>query len=262
MNVRFLLIPAFLLFVCNITSARVLINNGLTHIHSGKHGQVIKGMIQVKNAGTEPEKILIYQNGLIQTCDEKNEFVPVDRQARGLGKWLETNTDEKMIQAGETYEIFYTISVPQDSSLSGSYWSVIMVEVAEPVTSEANNKFSIASKVRYAIQIIADVGDMEYPKLDFEKVGFKPAQSANKIIQAKLKNVGKFMVIPKLLLEVYSKDGQKITTLESVSQKIYPFTCKDFEIEIKGLTAGKYDAILVADYGQDLFATNVVIDIQ
>ena len=258
---RLLPIAALLLFICQEIAAKVLINNGLTHIHSGKQGQVIKGMIQVKNAGAQPEKILIYQNGLVQTCDEKSEFVPVDRQVRGMGKWLETNTVEKLIQPDETFEIFYTISIPRDSSLSGSYWSVVMVEVAEPVTIEATNKFSIGSKIRYAIQIITDVGEMEFPKLDFEKVAFKPVQAANKVIQAKLKNIGKFMVVPKLLLEVYGKDGQKIITLESVSQKIYPFTCKDFEIEIKGLTSGKYDAILVADYGQDLFATNMVIDI-
>ena len=82
-----------------------------------------------------------------------------------------------------------------------------------------------------------------------------------RLYNANIKNLGKFMVIPKLMLEIYGKDGQKLLALEAPSQKVYPFTCKDFDIEIKDLPAGKYEAVLIADYGQNLFGTNLVIEI-
>lgn len=262
MFTRCLQATGLLLFICYWTFAKVMVINGLTHVHAGRQGQLLKGKIQVKNVGATAEKILIYQNGLLQTCDEKNDFVPVEGQVRGLGKWIETNVDETVIQAGETYEIQYTINVPQDTSLSGSYWSLLMIEGAEPINKALNSQFTVGSKIRYAVQIIADIGTPENPKLNFEKVDLKQAESGNKAVRAKLKNLGKFMVVPKLTLEIYSKDGQKIKAFESTYQKIYPFTCKDFAIEISGLANGKYDAVLVADYGQDLFGTNLVIDIE
>lgn len=262
MCLRGVQVIGLLMLFCPWVSAKVMIVNGLTHVHAGQHGQLLRGKIQVKNVGTAAEKILIYPNGLVQTCDEKTDFIPPDRQARGIGSWIETNVDETVIRAGETYEILYTITVPPDTALSGSYWTLLMIEGAEPVNKEVANQFTVGSKIRYAVQIIADIGTPESSKLNFEKVAFKQTESTRKIVRAKLKNLGKFMIVPKLTLEIYSKDGLKIKAFESAYQKVYPFTCKDFEIEISGLTNGKYDAVLVADYGQDLFGTNLVIDIE
>jgi hypothetical protein len=253
----------FLLLVSTCASAKIVILNGLTHVHTAAGGQVVKGKVELKNIGTESEKVLVYKKGLVQTCDQKTDFVELSAQPRSLGSWLETNVDEKVLQGGEVYELLYTVNVPKDSVLNGSYWALLMVEGADPGGQEAGKQqLGVVSKIRYAIQIIADIGSFENPKLNFENVAFKPGVSAGKMVHAKLKNLGRFMVTPKLVLEIYSKEGEKIKTFETVSQKIYPFTCKDFELEIKGVKPGKYDAVLIADYGQDLFGTNLVIEIE
>ncbi|WP_028663674.1 hypothetical protein [Runella zeae] len=250
-----------LMLVSGWVSAKIIVLNGLTHIHSGNQGQAMNGKIQVKNVGTSPEKVLVYKKGLVQNCDGKVDFVEVGADARTLGKWLETNVDEKVLEAGESYEILYTIRIPQDSTLGGSYWGVLMVEGAPPLFKEKEGSLAIESRIRYAIQVVLDIGIAESPQLHFENVALKKANPKQKIVQAKIKNLGKFMVIPKLMLEIYGKDGQKLLALEAPSQKVYPFTCKDFDIEIKDLPSGKYEAVLIADYGQNLFGTNLVIEI-
>lgn len=260
LSLRFL----FLLLLLNsfTATAKIVVLNGLTHIHNTGSGQVVTGKVQVKNVGLKPEKVLVYKKDLLQTCDGKTDFAESGSQERSSAKWLETNIDEKLLKEGEEYEILYTIRIPQESSLSGSYWSMLMIEGADPVNEELQKGVSIGSKIRYAIQVITDIGITENPKLSFENILFKKISPQVKTVNVKLKNPGKFMVRPKLLLEIYSKDGQKLKVLESTSQKVYPLSCKDYEIEIKDLPKGTYDAILVADYGADLFGTNLVIEIE
>lgn len=260
LSLRFLLF--LFLFHSLSATAKIVVLNGLTHIHNTGLGQVVTGKIQVKNVGLKPEKVLVYKRDLLQTCDGKNDFAVAGSQERSSAKWLETNIDEKLLKEGEEYEILYTIRIPQENVLNGSYWSMLMIEGADPVNEELQKGVSIGSKIRYAIQVITDIGTVENPKLSFENIFFKKTSPLIKTVNVKLRNPGTFMVRPKLLLEIYSKDGQKLKVLESTSQKVYPLSCKDYEIEIKDLPKGTYDAILVADYGADLFGTNLVIEIE
>ena len=257
----FLLI--FLMGSISSVFSNIVVTNGLTHLHAGAGGSTISGRIQLRNDGGKEERFLVYQQDLLLSCSQEPDYKVLGSHNRSLGSWLKTNVDERVLKPDESYEITYTITVPNNVVDLGTYWDMIMVEVGEPVSEKNAQGLTIQSKVRYGIQIITDIGVVESPKLIFEKIDFKKAEKEgeSKTIQIKLRNDGKFLAMSKINLEIFDSVGEKIKVINGFQKKVYPGYCNDFDIELKDLPKGKYDGILVADNGKDLFGENVTIEI-
>ena len=252
----------FFLIAVNIQlSASIMVLNGLTHIHTTSAGSQIKGKILVKNQSAKESRILLYTQDLMVSCGQNVEYTDINKHNRSLGNWLKTNIDEKILSPNEEYTIHYTINIPQENVEKGTYWSVLMVEGADPIKEETNNGMQVNSKVRYAIQVLADIGGFESPKLSFEDVKYDGKDKVNKTIKITMKNEGAFSAKTKISLEIFSDKGEKIKTLEAIQKRIYPNLCNDFEIELKGIPKGKYEGIIVADNGKDMFGSNITLDV-
>lgn len=251
----------FLIALSVRLSASILIMNGLTHIHTTTKGSQVNGKIVVKNESKKEARVLVYKQDLISTCGKSIEYTEINKHRRSLGNWLKTNIDEKLLAPGEEYTIQYTINMPQEDLEKGTYWSVLMVEGANPVKEENKAGMQINSKVRYAVQVLADMGSFESPKLGFEDVQYDGKTNADKIVKVKLKNEGVFSAKTKISLEVYSEKGDKIKTIEGLSKRIYPNLCNEFEIILADLPKGKYEGVLIADNGKDMFGSNITLDV-
>lgn len=250
-----------LLFVSSNSFASIVILNGLTHTHEIANGNVITGKIQVQNNGKKEAKILIYLEDLLVSCDKQVDYAKINSHNRSLGEWISMNVQEKIIQSNEVYEISYSISMPKDVKYSGSYWSAIMIEGVDPIKEDIEKGVKIDSKIRYALQIIANVGNIENSKISFENIGFTKKDSTIQQLNVKLKNNGAFVSNTKLSIEIYDNSGKQLKTIESSLRRIYPEKCNDFEILIKDLPKGTYNGVLIADNGKDLYGANVTLEI-
>jgi hypothetical protein len=242
--------------------ASVLITNGLTHVHNTQTGGQVTGKVIVRNESKKEARIVIYQQDLVSTCGSSIEYRAINQHNRSLGNWLKTNVDERLLSPNEEYTIHYSISIPKEQVENGTYWAVLMVEGADPIKEEQANGMQVNSKVRYAVQVLADVGAVQSPELTFENVKLEGDKSADKSLKIKLKNAGLYSTRAKLALEVYGEKGEKIKTFEALQRRIYPNFCNDFEIVLKDLPKGKYEAVLVADNGKDMFGSNMTLDIE
>lgn len=262
-NFRWLLLQFICAFIIPLASyAGIQVQNGLTHTHSGIQGNVITGKIKVRNVGIKTERIIIYKQDLSLSCDSSLEYHEVGFHPRSSANWIQTNIDDKILGPNEDYDIIYTITIPNNADLSGTYWNIVMVEGADPVKETAENGIKISSRVRYAIQMLVDVGTFQSPQLNFENFAYKKNQAGNQIVHVKLLNKGNFATKAKLMLEVYGSNGEKLKVIEAQPKRFYPNKCNEFELELKGLPAGKYEGIVVADTGKDLFGANISISIQ
>lgn len=241
----------------------VTILNGLTHVHSGDAGSTISGKIKIRNDSSKETKIIIYQQDLLLSCDKSAifEYKDVNTNPHSLGNWLKINVDEKILAPNEDYDLSYSINVPKSFNQNGSYWTVLMIENAEPIKDQNNQMFQVGSKVRYAVQLIAEIGDYESPKLQFENVEYKKGINAANYIQVKLKNTGNYSTQTQIMLEIYDLQGNKIKSFQGTLRRIYPNLCNVFELEITGLAKGNYEGVIIADNGKDLFGSNVSIKI-
>lgn len=242
--------------------AGIVILNGLTHTHQIQAGGEFRGKITVRNDGSKETRFVVYKQDLRFQCSGSSiQYANDNSHSNSLGKWIETNVEEKLLAPAEEYTLFYTIRVPSTQNSTGSYWTTLMVEGADPVREETKNGIVVGSKVRYGVQIIADVGVFESPQLSFLDVKIKNGPVNTKYLGVKIENTGKFSMQVKINLEIYDAEGKKIKTLTGSSRRIYPANCNQFEIDLSTLAKGKYEAILVADNGKDLFGVNVSLDI-
>jgi hypothetical protein len=241
--------------------AGIQVQNGLTHTHSGIAGNVMTGKIRIKNVGKKEERILIYKQDLSLSCNGSLEYSELGNNTRSSGNWIQTNVDETVIGINEEYDIIYTITIPNTPDLSGTFWNIIMIEGADPVKEEADKGMKVSSRIRYAVQMTVDVGTFQSPQLAFENFAYKKNQAGNQLINVQLANKGDFASKTKLILEIYGANGEKLKVIESQSKRLYPKKCNDFELELKDLPVGKYEGIVVADNGKDLFGANISITI-
>jgi hypothetical protein len=260
---------SILLLLLFISSTKVfsgvVILNGLTHVHSGDAGSKIDGKIKIRNDSSKENRIIIYQQDLILSCDNTSifEYKDVNSNPRTLGSWLKVNVDEKILAPHEEYDLSYSINIPKNLTQKGSFWTVLMVEGADPIREKESQSLQVGSKIRYAVQLITELGTYESPKLQFESVEYKKGVNiASNIVQIKLKNIGTYSAHTKVLLEIYDSKGTKLKVFQGSVRRIYPNLCNVFELEIKDLPKGIYDGVIIADNSKDLFGSNVSIKIE
>lgn len=244
-----------------LANSAIVILNGLTHTHSIVGGQKITGRIQIRNESNTPARVLVYKQDLIAKCGMGNNYVDSSSLPYSLSPYLKTAVDEKLLAGNEEYVLYYNIEVPPASLKDGSYWSLLMVEAADPIKEQQPNGMNINSVVRYAVQIIGDYGQLDSPKLTFEDIKINNANDTLKVLNMRIKNDGLFTTSTKVILELYNPLGEKVKVIEAIRRRIYPNSCGEFEIELKQLPKGKYDGIIIADNSKDLFGANVSIEI-
>ncbi|WP_435356570.1 hypothetical protein [Emticicia sp. SJ17W-69] len=250
----------FLCLLLNVKSfAGIVILNGLTHQHDVTQGNTIIGKIKVQNNGKKEARIMIYHQDLKVSCNSQIEYDTINSHTRSLGHWIKSNVEEKLLQSDEIYDITYSVSIPQNLKQLGSYWSVIMIEGADPIKEDEEKGVKIDSKVRYAIQVMVNVGTVESSKINFENIDLTTKDNSVQVLNVKLKNEGIYISKAKLSLEVYDDSGKNLSTFESSLRKIYPNKCNTFEIIINGLPKGKYNGVLIADNGKDLYGANITL---
>ena len=136
-----------------------------------------------------------------------------------------------------------------------------MIDVDKPINEDNQYGVQINSKIRYGVQIIANVGNRVNPEIQFENIEIAKKSSGKHMLGVVVRNNGQYLVQPTLILELINKNGESVKKVEALFKKVYPMNCKGFEIELDGVPEGDYDAVLVADYGGDIFGTNITITI-
>ncbi len=259
---------ALLLIVFSSSSlhANVIILNGLTHVHNGEKGKQIKGEIILQNLNKEnAQRVTVYLQDVLQSCDGKTEYTKSGSHLRSLGDWITFNTTEKLLNPNEKFVITYFINIPEEINVEnidyGSFWSALMIDVDKPINEDNQYGVQINSKIRYGVQIIANVGERVNPEIQFENIEIAKKSAGKYMVDIIVRNNGLYLVQPTLILELFDANGNSIKKVEALFKKVYPMNCKGYEIALDDVPVGDYDAVLVADYGGDIFGTNISISI-
>jgi hypothetical protein len=252
-----------LIILAQQAQASIVILNGLSHTHDvPQAGTKIQGTVRIKNQGSKDSRIVVYGQDMVADCGKGVSYTQPGTHKRSLGGALTTNVDERNIGPEEEYDLRYTIALTDKHSQLGTYWQVLMVEVADPIREEAKNGLQVNSKIRYAIQVIVNVGTLDSPQLSYEHVDFTKVDPKHNLLKVTLKNNSLFGTRAVMVLEVYDVSGKKVKVTEPGNRMLYPGYCSTFEIPIDDLPKGKYDCVIVADTQKDLFGSNVSLQIE
>ena len=254
-SLLFLLMP-------RVTEAGVSVIGGLSHKKQAEIGETYKGLILIRNTGDEPQEVKVYQNDYLFFFDGRNAFGEPGKDPRSNANWLIFNPHRLTIPPNGTATVNYTIKVPEDPNLVGTYWSVLMVEgipETSPESSKAEKdetKIGITQVMRYALQMVTHIGDTGERKLKFLNTKLLKEEK-QRILQVDIENIGERYLAHFLWAELYDEQGRYIGKFEERRLGTYPGTSVRYRIDLSQVPEGNYKAMVVADCGGDyIFGAN------
>ncbi|PIB34031.1 hypothetical protein BFP72_00590 [Reichenbachiella sp. 5M10] len=256
---KHLILFLFLIGTTLQSQGSVTVLNGLSHMYSGQSGEEIRGHVVLLNTSDQTERVRFELNEAIFSCDSSRVFTNREAHSQSSSAWFASDVMDKELAPNEQYIYDYSIHIPEDESLQGSYWTVLMVSVENSVSAEQlMSGVSIDSKVRYAIGLMTHVNAFDQVQLDFDDVELAlDTLDYAQALDIRLKNDGQFIEGVSLILEVYDMDGEKVTDIYSDRNMVFPGVCKRYLMDISSLPDGEYYCLLLANARDEYAGTSI-----
>ncbi|HOS97236.1 MAG TPA: hypothetical protein PLU54_06240 [Deltaproteobacteria bacterium] len=260
---------ALLAWLPPAAQADISVEGGLTYEKTSRPGEQYQGVIMLKNQAEAPREIKIYQTDYRFDCEGKTTYGEPGTTPRSNARWMTFSPGRVIIPPKEKASITYTIAVPADESLRGTYWSMLMVEVIPEKSPEASGpektrqpSLGIIQVMRYAVQIITHVGDTGSREVKFLQTKVSRENGA-RILQVDVENTGERLVRPQVWTELFGGDGASLGRFPGEQYRLYPGTSRRFSIDITSIPAGTYKTLVVADCGaDDLFGITYTLKLE
>jgi len=252
------LILFMLALLCGLTPcfAGINIRGSLTQEKAAKPGETYRGIIVIQNSGKAPSEAKIYQTDYLFFCDGRNFYSDPGKSPRSNAGWITLKTRRMTLPPGQAAEIPFTAKIPEDASLSGTYWSMIMVEELsrpEPNSDkekEGDVQVGVKTVLRYGVQVVTHIENSGLRKLKFSKTELK--RENNKVIlQLDIENTGERWLRPSLSAELFDNKGKLVGRFMGGNFRVYPATSVRMKIELSGVPKGTYKAMVIADNRDD-----------
>jgi hypothetical protein len=263
MNVRIFAFTAGLLCVPLLSSAAIIVTGSLTHEYEVAPGASYEGSIDVLNQGNDPQEVKAYQTDYSFSADGKVLYGDGGSLPRSNARWITMSPRQFTIPPNETVTIRFTVQVPSDAAMKGTYWSVVMVEPVPPGSAESsasgpkNIGMGISQVLRYAVQIVTHIGASGTRLLKFSQIQLA-AESEKRVLLVDVQNTGERWLRGTLWVDLYDSAGKHLAKLDGGRQRIFPGTSVRFSVDLVGVKQSTYKALIVVDCGgDDVFGTNV-----
>lgn len=257
-TIAFILLSALTSFI----SANIVVINGLTHENTALPGEKYRNSIQIQNAGDEKQSVRIYPRDYWFSHSGESKHDLPGSLPRSNAAWITYTPQLITLEPREKAIIEFEVNIPDNDSLIGTYWSVIMIEgITTPDTTATSRGVKINTAIRYAIQIITNIGNTGSKDLQF--IGFELTKEANlNVLNVSIENSGESILKPELNLEVFDDSGNSIGVFKADRRKTFPGTSVKMSLVLEGIKPGTYSATLVADCDEDhVFGTNFSLEI-
>lgn len=216
-------------------------------------GESYEGTLTLTNDGNRLQKVAVYQTDYLCFSDGSNQFGVAGELKKSNADWITFNPNQIEVPPHQSSWINYEVRVPDDSSLIGTYWSLLMVEEVPELQDSLNNlkhnQTGIRHVVRYGIQCITHIGDTGHHGLNFTGTRLVKGESHQKELQVDVENIGERWAMPTAWIELYDISGRRVGRFESEKKRIFPGASVRFRINLSDAPSGKYKTLIVLDTG-------------
>lgn len=260
-----LVLSAFMFVFCPVVIwSQVVVSTKLVMESTALAGQSYPGIVGIKNIGGRDERVTLYLRDYIFSADGSNIFGEPGTTQRSNAAWIQLKRQEVKVAPGQTQEVEFAVTVPANENLSGSYWSLLMVEsitasVRNPEREE--DEVGVVAGVRFGIQVVTNIGDTGRRRLSFLNAGLDRKDGAG-VFRVDVENDGERRLTPKFYLELYGEEGTYEGRYNHRSIGLYPGSSTALVFPLEGAAAGKYYLMVVADAGgSDVFGAQYSVEV-
>ena len=227
-------------------------------------GENYKGSIVVSNQTNQPQSARVYQTDYRFASDGTAHYDDPGTQARSNASWVTPQTSRVVIPPNSQVNIPYSVAVPQNDSLKGTYWSLIMVEGAPvepgPTTNGGKPTVGVGAVMRYAIQLATHIRTSGTRTVQFTAPAATKQPNGGAVFDVDMLNTGERGYRPKLWIEVYDAQGVLKAKATQTRGLLYPGTSLHQHFDLGTLASGTYKAVVFVDSGEDtVFASQYTI---
>jgi len=242
----FLLISIFPL----ISIASIEVVGSLRHVHKGMRGDVYKGEIKINNSGDTDQEVKIYQTDLLYNYEDFTFYDEPVTHSRSNATWIKFSPKTVIVKANETIYVQYEVTIPNSDTITGTFWSVLMVEGVIPIDPHQPGQLNISTVTRYAIQMVTEIEEQGVGKLEFMDPSLL-TEDDKLFLVVDIVNTGEHYIAPEVSIELFNEAGESVKLIKAPKKGLYPTTSARFKFDLKGIESGKtYETLIIAT-GQD-----------
>lgn len=246
-NRNILSLLLFLFFIPFCTFASVEVIGSLRQVYQANPGEVIKGQIRIQNSEATDQEIRIYQTDLLYNLQDQTFYDEPGAHTRTNAGWIQYSPKTVVLKSMESRTIEYEITVPLGDTLTGTYWSVIMVEGVNPIDPNRKGELSISTVTRYAVQIVNEMNNKGTGSLKFLEPTLVKGDNDKLFLAVDITNEGEHYISPEISMELYDEDGNSVKTITAPKRGLYPKTSARYRLDLEGVPSKKtYKAMIVA----------------
>src|SRR5690625_2250695 len=118
-----------LLFLQTAAFAQIEVVGDLSHRFELLPGGRVTGEVKIRNSSDSVASASVYLEDVIYDGREAL-YLPPGEFEHSSASWTTINPPSVDLAPGETQDVTFRISVPDDSSLDGTYWTSVIIENA------------------------------------------------------------------------------------------------------------------------------------
>ena len=235
----------------------------LIYKYSAQKGEKYSTVLKVHNTGDSDQAIRIYQHDYLYDHEGTSFYNEPGSHKRSNAPWTQYGPKTLLLRGKETQDVQFEITVPDNDSVVGTYWSVLMVEGVSQLDPNAKGQLNINTSIRYAIQFVTNIGQTGTGQLEFQKPGIV-AEGDKLFFDFILLNTGERLISPDVSMELFdAATGKSVKVIKAPKKGMYPTTSTKWRFPLEGLPPKKtYQAVIVADgSGDDVFGLEYTLEL-
>jgi hypothetical protein len=261
--IRLLTLVAALATFAIDAQAQIAVVGSTVEERTSAAGESYTGSILVRNLSDVDQPVRIYQTDYLFFADGTSHYNDPGTTARSNAKWITPTVRSLLVPPRSEMSVSYTVRVPQGDSLSGTYWSIIMVEGAPNEANRASAgqpQVGVGVVMRYGVQVATHIKATGARKVSFANTKFITSQDGTQTFELEVTNAGERAYRPALWIEVYNEQGELKASARQERGLLYPATSLKQVFNLGKLAAGTYRAVVFADSGEDaVFASQFTL---
>jgi P pilus assembly chaperone PapD len=215
--------------------------------HFVRQGEKGTDMILVTNDGTAPTRLRVSVADFTLTKDGSPQFMNPGETPQSCAQWIRVNPVDFRINPGQTREVRYTITVPQDAEDGGYRAAIIFETVPDVPPGEKMKRVFLRGRI---VTIIYEVVGKPVPQGHATALRVEKKQESTDFILS-LQNTGKVHYRTKGKVIVKDEHGKRTFEIEIPDVPVLPGLEREVRISYdKPIARGKYTATATVDIGR------------
>jgi hypothetical protein len=235
-------------------------------------GGEARGRVLVSNRSDQPQAVRAYLTDFDPRAGGQG-FPEAGTEVRSNSGWLFLLPAEQVLPPRTTGSVSVVLRVPEAAGMSGTYWSMLMIEgvspdeLAPPATEEGRARVTVRERFRTGVRLTTHVtggaAAAVSPSVRFaERELLTTAEGA--ALRLRLENDGTVGVQLRLWVEVFDHEGYSLGRYspQMATMTLLPGGSGERHVSLADLPPGTYDCLVIADNeDQNVFGARYQIEI-